>query len=199
MIFNFTLDYHCTWHGRHFIGHHDEEEYNPERVDKTLYLCIVRDPVDWVDSLFKRLHHIPEENRKSIQAFMNNEFYSVYEEGEKKGTEIMEDRHIWTKQRYANIFELRKTKIDYMRYVVPEKAKYTYFVRYEDLRDRYDETLAKIAEKFGLKRKNEEKWFPVPKIKGTYNALYEKKPILLTPEVQEKIRSRCKDEDLTSL
>ena len=110
--FNFDLEYHKGT--KHFFGHSDEADFPPETKDQTIYFCMVRDPIEWVDSLFKRLHHIPPENKASIDAFMKNEWYSIYEEGDRSGQEIMEDRNMVTKERYANIFEMRKIKHNYL-------------------------------------------------------------------------------------
>jgi len=181
MLFNFHLPYHRGT--RHFFGHSNIEDFPPETADETIYLCMVRDPIEWIDSLFKRLHHIPPENKKSIDAFLKNEWYSIYEEGEKNKQEILEDRNMFTKERYANIFEMRKGKLDFFLTQVQKKAKHVYFIRYEDLLHNYETILNDIAMRFQLKRKTKT-WTPVPKYKGTFNALYEKKPILLSPEIQ---------------
>lgn len=173
LLFNFDIKF--VDGNKHWFGH-------SPLMDNTIYLSIIRHPVDWVDSLFKSLHHIPPENRKDIHSFLNNEWYSIYEEGEKIKKEIMEDRNMITKERYKNIFELRKIKNEYM-------MNHSYVIKYEDLRDNYEETLNKICETYRLKRK-ESRWVPVPKIKGTYNELYKKKPIVITKEIQQYIREK---------
>ena len=180
--FNFHLKYEKGV--KHFFGHSDFPE---DTLDTTIYFCMVRDPIEWVDSLFKRLHHIPPENKKSIDAFIQNEWYSIYEEGPKNKEEIMEDRNIITKERYKNIFEMRKTKHDYFLKTIKNKVKHVYLLRYEDLLHDYDIILNDIAEKFNLEKKSDT-YFRVPKYKGTFNALYEKKPILLSKEIQEYIK-----------
>jgi len=190
LLFNFDLKY--SQHTRHFFGHDDEKDFPQETLDTMIYFCIVREPVEWIDSLFKRLHHIPPENKKNIDAFINNEWYSIYEMGENNGKEIMEDRNMFTGERYKNIFEMRKTKNDYMLNHVKSKVKHYYFVRYEDLLHDYQNTLNKIAAKFKLKRKEGKTgpFAPVPKMKGTFDELYVKKPILLSAEIQEYIKTK---------
>jgi hypothetical protein len=173
----------------HWFGHNDE--FSEEEIESTLYIYVVREPVEWIDSFFKRLHHIPPENKKKIENFVKNEWYSIYEECEQNGKEIMEDRNIYTKERYKNIFELRKIKNEYMIHTLKHKFKHFLLLRYEDLRDRYNETLHFIKNKFQLKVKNDSSEYKkIIKYKGTYIALYVKKPILLTPEMQEYIRHR---------
>ena len=63
-----------------------------------------------------------------------------------------------------------------------------YLIKYEHLRDNYEETLEHIRKRFGLRRKNDT-YNRIIKYKGTYNALYEKKPILLTDAQQRDIWS----------
>jgi hypothetical protein len=116
------------------------------------------------------------------------EFYSIYEDGPKNKEEIMEDRHWKTKERYKNIFELRYWKNKYMMEELPKKHVHYYLLKYEDLRDNYIETLEHIRKRFGIRCKNET-YIPIIKQKGTYNALYEKKPILLTDTQQRNIWS----------
>jgi len=188
LLFNFDIQY--SQHTRHFFGHEDSNDFPEDSLDTMIYFCVVREPIEWIDSLFKRLHHIPQENKESIDTFLNNEWYSIYEQGDKKGEEIMEDRNIITKERYKNIFEMRKTKNDYLLNEVKRKVKHYYFVRYEDLLNNYDNTLNKIGAKFRLKRRDGKtgQFDKVPKYKGTFNALYEKKPILLEETVQQYIR-----------
>lgn len=171
--------------GKHFFGH-DNSDFMDEIMDETLVICIVRDPIDWIDSFFKRLHHVPIQNKKSIYNFLNNEFYSIYELGDVKDQERLDDRHIRTKERYRNIFELRRTKYDFFLNDVPKLAKNWVIVRYEDLRDDYDATLDRIKERFNLECK-ETPYRRIEKYKGTYIAEYYKKPILLSSRTQEYI------------
>lgn len=187
--FKFNFEMYYERNEKHFFGF--GELINIPRLDETLVICVVRNPIDWIDSFFKRLHHVPPENKKNIESFINNEFYSIYEDGDKKNTEMMRDRNMLTGERYKNIFELRKVKNDYLMNEIPKNVKHTLLLRYEDLRDHYDETMQMIQEKFNLKRlssKTDPVYNKVPRYKGTYTASYEKKPILLTNEIQEYIK-----------
>jgi hypothetical protein len=157
-------------------------------TEELLAFAIVRDPVEWIDSFYKRGHHVPPDNRQPYERFVSCEFYSIYEDGPKKTQEIMEDRHWKTKKRYQNIFELRDWKNRYMMKELPKKYVHFYLIKYEDLRDNYTETLEHIRKRFGL-RKKPETYIPILKQKGTHNALYKKKPILLTDAQQQEIWS----------
>lgn len=185
MLWNFRFEKYIKG-SKHFFGF-DEYEFSEVPQDELLYICIVRDPIEWIDSYFKRLHFAPKENRQSIMHFLTNTFYSIHDDKERYGQEIMEDRHLVTRDRYKNIFEMRKVKYDYLLDELPKKVQHYYFLRYEDLRDDYENTLDKIYTQFELTRLNT-KYIKIEKIKGTYTAKYEKKPILLNENIKEYIR-----------
>jgi hypothetical protein len=101
----------------------------------------------------------------------------------------MEDRNINTGERYKNIFELRKVKNKYLLNVFKNRVKNFAVLRYEDLRDNYENTLDKLKDEFCLGKKNME-YETIIRYKGTYTALYFRKPILLPNEVIEEIKRR---------
>lgn len=167
---------------------HEKHMFEIDKIpaDELLTICLVREPVEWIDSFFKRKHHVPPENKEPIEQFLSCVFYSVYEEPPKKHAEIMEDRNWKTKERYTNIFELRRTKCEYLLDHIPKISKHYLFLRYEDLRDNYENTLENIQNQFQLWKKNDT-YTQIHKYKGTFNALYEKKPILLEEQIREYI------------
>jgi len=182
---NFNLKYYKK--NKHFFGHTDNIDYI--NTDDMIYFCLVRNPIEWIDSFFKRLHNVPPENKKDIYSFTHNEFYSIYEEGDQITKEIMEDRHIKTNERYKNILELRETKQDYILNTIPNKVKHFMLIKYEDLRDDYENTLNKIKDNFNLIKTNEYKEYKkIEKYKGSFNALYYKKPILINDDIQNYIK-----------
>ena len=135
---------------------HEKQMYQIDAIppNEILTICIVRDPVEWIDSFFKRKHHVPPENREPIERFLSSEFYSIYEEPPKKGEEIMEDRNWQTKERYRDLFELRRLKCQYLCDATNHTAGRYFFLRYEDLRDHYESTLETIQTQFQLLRKS---------------------------------------------
>lgn len=143
---------------KHFFGFQDEKL---KKSDDTLFICIVRNPVDWVNSLYREKYHIAKHLRKNITDFLNKEFYSYNDKhsGLMDGSEIMEDRNIYTGKRYKNIFELRHTKIKWMIEELPNKVKNYIFITHEDLLYDFKNTLLKINEK-GVKIKDNIK-FPI--------------------------------------
>lgn len=170
--FNIELTWKYGW--KHFFGFH-----NLSNSDNTLFICIVRNPVDWLNSLYRDKWHI--EHYKSLRDFFTKEFYSttnIYRKNgeltnqlkygiltkignpiiiynKKKKLEIMEDRNIFTKKRYCNIFEMRKNKLKFMIDVLPLKVKHYILVKYEDLISNFDEEISRIAN-CGLQIKNKD-------------------------------------------
>ena len=111
-----------------------------------MFICIIRDPFTWVNSFYKNQHHLPKDTYNCIDEFINKTIYSIHNDGQ---NEVMEDRNIFTKERYKNIFELRYTKLKYMTEVLPQKVKHCIFICYEDLLDDFENTMNKLK-KCGL-------------------------------------------------
>jgi len=158
MNLNFNIKLTHEYGKKHFFGFQDEKL---KKSDDTLFICIVRNPVDWVNSLYREKYHIAKHLRKNITDFLNKEFYSYNDKhsGLMDGSEIMEDRNIYTGKRYKNIFELRHTKIKWMMEELPNKVKNYIFIKHEDLLYDFKNTLLKINEK-GVKIKDNIK-FPI--------------------------------------
>ena len=156
-IININFDINITWEygWKHFFGFQNNKLNNS---DDTLFICIIRDPVDWINSFYREKHHLPlryKENlseEETLNEFLNNEFWSFYDNNNNRdiSKEIMEDRNIYTGERYKNIFELRHTKINWMFEDLPKKVKHYIIIKYEDLINDFKNTLIKIKNK-GLK------------------------------------------------
>jgi hypothetical protein len=85
-LFNNNFDIELKWdYGwKHFFGFHkfnidlsenDSKNYNE---DQTLFICVVRNPVDWLTNFYESKYNLPLENY-DIDSFLKNEFYSVYD------------------------------------------------------------------------------------------------------------------------
>lgn len=159
-IININFDVNRTWQygWKHFFGFQDDLLKNS---DDTLFICIVRNLEDWINSFYRELHHLPLRYKKNmskeekLDEFLNKEFWSFDDNCGARDTtkEIVEDRNIYTGERYKNIFELRHTKIKWMLEDLPNKVKNYIFIRYEDLINDFENTLLKIKDK-GLEVKN---------------------------------------------
>lgn len=137
----FDLKYEIFPHGKHFFGFCDEKI---KQSDDTLYVAIVRNFYDYLESFYAYKHHVPSVN-KSMENFIKNEWYSVWH-----GKEYMQDRNWVTKERYKDIFELRKYKLKYLDEVMPNIANNYFLVRYEDMLHDVDKIVLDISEKFNL-------------------------------------------------
>jgi len=140
LLENFHIKIHEHQINKHFFG---QKELPKE--DNILYIGIVRDPYTWINSLYKYPYHIDKTIRYNKQLFINSEIYS-----KDHNNEIMQDRNIFTKERYKNIFELRKVKLEFLYDKMPLLAKNYILIKYEDLRDDYENTLNFIKVQFNL-------------------------------------------------
>ena len=191
---NFNIKFTAEYAWKHFFGHYDFNNFSEEDNNKTLFIGIIRGPVEWINSFYKKMHHIPIENKLNINTFMFNQFYSVYDDNK----EIMEDRNFITKERYKNIFELRKIKNHYLINDMKMKVKNYILIRYEDLRDNYNNILDFIQTKFNLEKKAEN-YIPIDSYKGNNIRPYLRKPITLRLRNIDKIKNNVDKEQENSL
>ena len=151
-IMNLNFDAEITWdYGwKHFFGFLDERLKNS---DDTLFICIIRNPVDWVNSFARIPHHIPSHIKRYLNRFLNNEFYTdprtwnckIYYNN--KSNILGEDRNIYTGERYKNIFELRHIKLKWMIEELPKKVKNCILIKHEDLLNDFENTMIKLMNK----------------------------------------------------
>jgi len=150
-LIELNFDVETTWdYGwKHFFGFNDVS-----RSDDTLFICIIRDPYTWLNSLYRIPHHITHQIRGDPTKFLNNEVFSYDDHAGSldETKEIMTDRHIYTNERYKNIFELRYTKLHYLTKELPAKVKHHIFIQYEDLLYDFKNTMNRIKST-GLKVK----------------------------------------------
>ena len=65
---NFNVDITWKYGWKHFFGFNDYKD-----SDDVLFLCIVRDPFNWIDSLFKFKYHLANPIRADINKYLNLE------------------------------------------------------------------------------------------------------------------------------
>lgn len=167
---NFGLEYCHEFGSKHFFCFND---YNKINCDNILFIGIIRNPIYWLNSFSKELHHVPEINRTCLSNFLFNKFYSVNDEidistGINNGQIIFNNSRMYvqkydlmkadlnykTNDKYNNIFEMRKVKNDYLMNVMPKLVKNYILINYEDLLYNYDIVLTNIYEKFNLNKTN---------------------------------------------
>jgi len=177
LLSSFEIDH------KHFFGFQDLSSKKD-----TLFICIVRDPVTWINSFYRKKWHLPEELTISPYHFLNNEFYSYYDEAYDRretfdktllGKEILEDRNIYTKRRYRNIFEMRHIKLKWMIETLPSQVQHYLFLRYEDIIDHFEETMYMISKK-GLRIRN-------PSVFPENHTLYKNDSTVYVPNTQMTI------------
>ena len=146
-----AFDLPLTWAfgHKHFFGFNDEDIV--QNGDYTLFIGIVRNSYDWLASLFRNKHHIPQVNF-CPKNFLFGEWYSIEHNVESDNflEEYTKDRNFLTGDRYKNIFELRKNKLDYLYNKMPNLAKNYILIRYEDLCDNAEKVIDAISNRFSL-------------------------------------------------
>ena len=159
---NFDIPYTQEFGSTHFFGFYD---YNYIFTEETMFICIVRDPVDWINAFYQNPQYIPIQNQ-SLDNFLEKPFYSIWSNvigeniiSDKESNQstiesiIHEDRNIITHQPYKNIFELRKVKTEYLTETLPALVKHHELIRYEDLLENPQLILEKIQQKYGFAAK----------------------------------------------
>lgn len=85
---------------------------------------------------------------------MNKEFWDYNDNKrqhkEKYGLEIIKGHHIHERRRYKNIFEARFVKTKYLIKEMPTLVNHYHFMRYEDLKDNYENKIKEISSLFSL-------------------------------------------------
>ena len=164
-IINKNFDISITWkYGwKHFFGFSDLEN-----SDDTLFICIVRNPVDWMNSLYKVPYHLSYNNTCSLDNFLTIPIVSYTKNilpyisskefkinGINNGTIMKEDTNIFNVNKYYdNIFELRHCKNKYLIDILPKKVKNYILVRHEDLLSDFENTMHQIELAGNLKKKH---------------------------------------------
>jgi len=143
---NFELSITWDYGFKHFFGFH--EFTNDDNENATLFIGIIRDPIDWLNSFYSSPHHLPEQLTK-LNNFLFSEFYSI----DNKGEVMKEDLNYITRKKYKNVFELRNYKNFYLINNMPKKVKNYVLIKYESLRDKTNNVLDYIASKFQLKKR----------------------------------------------
>ena len=143
---NFVCDFSNQPTHKHFFGHQDLRPYR-----NSLFVCVVRAPVPWLNSFYRNPWHLLLQNARPSPAFLRAPVRS-YQQGRSSGGalqqtgnisagEIMEDREIGTQRPYRSVLALRNRKLRYMLDDLPLQAPRVIVVRYEDLLHSFDNVL----------------------------------------------------------
>ena len=167
---NFNLTLTHDYHYKHFFGFEDSAHPLAD-ADCTLFVSVVRHPVDWLDSLFKYQWQLDQWRYPTWRDFLTQPIVS-YVESEMNQTlnQLPEHqraaarqeelkRELWHDRNFADpktphwkdVFQLRSTKLRYMVQAYPAKVQHYAFVRLEDLARYHDAFLAIIADWFNVR------------------------------------------------
>ena len=169
---NFHVNCVNEYGNKHFFCFND---YQNKATHDTLFIGIIRNPIYWLNSFSKELYHVSDVNKRSLKNFLFNNFYSVHDAPIiSKSNQLQsillnvnkqltttshavnrKDLNYKTGRKYANIFELRKLKNDYLMNILPHKVPNYILINYENLLYNFDTTLDKIKTQFNLTAKNE--------------------------------------------
>lgn len=165
LLSNFDIEIVWDYGWKHFFGFNQLNN-----SDDVLFIGIIRNLEDWINSLYRNPHHLPKQLIKNVPTFLNTTFYS-----EVNNTEIMSDRNIETNDRYKNIFELRFIKNKFLIETMPKMVKNYCLITYDELCDNFINTMNKLRD-CGLSVKNNIN-FPlnVTYYKKKYNQVFIKK------------------------
>jgi hypothetical protein len=133
LILNFNVDITWSYGWKHFFGSN-----NLSNSDDVLFIGIIRNLEDWVNSLYREKHHLPSKLTKNIKTFLNDTFYSV-------DKNIVIDKNIETGELYKNIFELRHVKNKFLIEKMPTLVKNYCLITHEDLCNNFINTMNKIS------------------------------------------------------
>ena len=150
---NFDLELIWKYGWKHFFGDHIDFSDS----DETLFLCIYRDPVDWLNSLYRKKYHVPKKIQ-SVHDFLTKPMKSM--RGKQHEEEIPHTRNLETGKIYKNIFELRAVKLNYLIEKMPKNVKHCEVFSYEEFCSDYDKIIKYLQKKYRLKIKT--KNFPKP-------------------------------------
>ena len=153
MLSNFNIEPIEKYGNKHFFKFREFDNFE----SNVLFIGIVRDVHDWINSLWRCKYHLPLEYRYNLNKFLNDEFYSINEHNNNQ--EIIDDRYIYnTERRYKNIFELRSSKIEFLLEYMPKFVSNFILIKYEDLINDFDNTMECIKHKYNLTTKSQ--YFP---------------------------------------
>ena len=135
LCLNFDVEIIWNYGWKHFFGFSDLSN-----SDDVLFIGIIRNLEDWINSLHREKHHLPPHLTENIKTFLTDTFYSIDE----NNNEIMDDRNIDTGERYKNIYELRLVKNKYLVEKMPNLVKNYCLITYDELIDDFLGTMNKL-------------------------------------------------------
>lgn len=179
---NFCHKHFPPWHELSQESYYgDPRHYTFDETDDTLFIVLFRNPYDWARSLHKNPWHAADHLRKiPFSDFIRTPWELLPPERDWLVRNCLEanpllDKNPYDGSPFSNIFELRSAKIRTMLQIL-YKAKNSYCLNYETVRDNPEGIIQEIENIFTIKAK--ERFEPVIKYVGGIrgNGLYLAKP-----------------------
>ena len=148
MLTNFDINITWKYGEKHDFGHYKFKQTKEaeEEEDATLFIGIVRHPVQWLHLLL-RDYCRQKSNTFAIDDFLINRKHSIA-----KNNEIIKDEcNYITGDKYKDVFELRGMKNNYLMNNMFDNVKYYTLIKYEMLRDNTEDMLNFFKTTFELK------------------------------------------------
>jgi len=127
----------------------------------TLFIGIVRNPFNWIQSLFNNPYHVPQKLYSNIDKFITDQWYSVGDYQK----ENPQDRNYITNERYANIVDMRNHKNMYLVEYMPKMVNNLMIINYDDFLTNYDFHMRILGRTFNLRNNG---YRPELKIRNDY-------------------------------
>ena len=124
LITNFDVKIISDYGHKHFFGFNDLSG-----SDDVLFIGIIRNLPDWVNSFYREKHHLPSRLQNDVDAFLSNEFFSILEDGKLDERDV----NLETTEIYKNIFELRHVKNKFLVETMPLSVKNYKLITYDNL------------------------------------------------------------------
>lgn len=138
LLLNFDVEIVWDYGWKHFFGFN-----NLTGADDVLFIGIIRNLEDWINSLYRIPHHLPSKLTESIDTFLTDTFYSTTETGDDI---LSTDLNMETNQKYKNIFELRRYKNLFLIEKMPLLVENYCLITYDDLINNFVKIMNKIKE-----------------------------------------------------
>jgi len=179
LLINFNVEITWKYGWKHFFGFN-----NLNNTDDILFIGIVRNLYDWINSFYREKHHVPRLITENIDTFLTHEFYSIYN----NGNEIMADRNMETNERYKNIFDLRRVKNKFLINKMPTLVKNYCIITYDELLNNFTDIMNNLKDSYCLEIKNDIE-FPLNIKYYKYNKKieYKKKSNEISNEIINKL------------
>ena len=190
LLLNFNVEITWKYGWKHFFGFIDFIDFiELNHTDDVLFIGIVRNIYDWINSFYREQHHLPNHLTKNIDTFLTHTFYSI----DCNGNEIMTDRNMETNEMYKNIFELRSVKNKFLIKKMPTLVKNYCIITHDDLLTNFIDIMNKLKD-CGLEIKNDIE-FPlnITYYKNNKNIEFKKKVNEISNEIIDKIIKEDKE------